>query len=52
MTEVTGMTFHSAQAKCPAKLRPSEWVSVAVMAIWRMPCSGGMPMAIRVALLR
>ncbi len=39
-------------AKWPAKLRPIECGSVAVIAIWRMPSTSGMPMATTVALLR
>ena len=49
---VTGTTFHSRREKWPAKLRPIDWVSVAVMAIWRRPSMRGMPIATRVALLR
>ena len=38
MTEVTGMTFQSLAGEVAGEsCGPSEWVSVAVMAIWRMP---------------
>ncbi len=52
MTELMGMTFHSLRAKWQGKLRPMEFGSAAVMAIWRMPSIRDMPMATMVALLR
>ena len=48
----TGRTFQAALLKWPLKFRPRLWVSVAFMAIWRMPSMRGIPIATRVALLR
>ena len=46
MGELTGAMFHARFEKCPAKLRPPEYGSLAVFFIWRSAPMGSSPNAI------
>ena len=46
--DVIGTTFQVRTEKCPAKLRPLDYGSVAAFRIWRIESMGSAPIASRV----
>ena len=50
--ELTGTTFHLRTEKCPAKLRPFEYGSLATFFICRSESTGSAPIASNVPLER